>query len=61
MGREAMHVHVWCGGGEARSALQKASGFVGTDRPGDMTPGDVVLVPSWCWHGYANEGKSTSV
>jgi gentisate 1,2-dioxygenase len=113
-----MRVHVWRGD-EARSALQEASGFVGTDvaerrnlimvnpapgntyattrnivaayqmiQPGetarshrhtpavlrlvldaandvytvvdgrrvDMTPGDVVLTPSWCWHGHANEG-----
>jgi gentisate 1,2-dioxygenase len=23
----------------------------------DMTPGDVVLTPSGCWHGHANEGS----
>jgi gentisate 1,2-dioxygenase len=23
----------------------------------DMTPGDVVLTPSWCWHGHANDGN----
>jgi gentisate 1,2-dioxygenase len=23
----------------------------------DMMPGDVVLTPSWCWHGHANEGS----
>jgi hypothetical protein len=28
-----MRVHVWCGG-EPRSALQKASGYVGTDMVG---------------------------
>jgi len=22
----------------------------------DMKPGDVVLTPSWCWHGHANDG-----
>jgi gentisate 1,2-dioxygenase len=26
----------------------------------DMTPGDVVLTPSWCWHGHANESDATS-
>ncbi len=26
----------------------------------DMTPGDVVLTPSWCWHGHANEGHDTA-
>jgi gentisate 1,2-dioxygenase len=26
----------------------------------DMTPGDVVLTPSWCWHGHANESGATS-
>ena len=26
----------------------------------DMTPGDVVLTPSWCWHGHANEGNETA-
>jgi gentisate 1,2-dioxygenase len=26
----------------------------------DMTPGDVVLTPSWCWHGHANEGSETA-
>jgi gentisate 1,2-dioxygenase len=26
----------------------------------DMTPGDVVLTPSWCWHGHANEGHETA-
>ena len=26
----------------------------------DMTPGDVVLTPSWCWHGHANEGRETA-
>jgi gentisate 1,2-dioxygenase len=25
-----------------------------------MTPGDVVLTPSWCWHGHANESDATS-
>jgi gentisate 1,2-dioxygenase len=23
-----------------------------------MLPGDVVLTPSWCWHGHRNEGKA---
>ena len=23
-------------------------------------PGDVVLTPSWCWHGHANESDATS-
>jgi gentisate 1,2-dioxygenase len=23
----------------------------------DMAPGDVVLTPSWCWHGHANESE----
>jgi gentisate 1,2-dioxygenase len=26
----------------------------------DMTPGDAVLTPSWCWHGHANEGSETA-
>ena len=26
----------------------------------DMTPGDVVLTPSWCWHGHANDGSETA-
>ncbi len=26
----------------------------------DMTPGDVVLTPSWCWHGHANDGNGTA-
>ena len=26
----------------------------------DMTRGDVVLTPSWCWHGHANEGNETA-
>jgi gentisate 1,2-dioxygenase len=26
----------------------------------DMMPGDVVLTPSWCWHGHANESDATS-
>jgi gentisate 1,2-dioxygenase len=26
----------------------------------DMLPGDVVLTPSWCWHGHANESDATS-
>ena len=26
----------------------------------DMTPGDVVLTPSWCWHGHANDGNETA-
>ena len=26
----------------------------------DMLPGDVVLTPSWCWHGHANESDETS-
>src|SRR5712692_2336689 len=26
----------------------------------DMAPGDVVLTPSWCWHGHANESDTTS-
>src|SRR3984893_10623679 len=26
----------------------------------DMTPGDVGLAPSWCWHGHANESDTTS-
>lgn len=25
----------------------------------DMAPGDVVLTPSWCWHGHANETAET--
>ena len=25
-----------------------------------MLPGDVVLTPSWCWHGHANESDATS-
>jgi gentisate 1,2-dioxygenase len=24
----------------------------------DMSPGDVVLTPSWSWHGHANDGSS---
>lgn len=23
----------------------------------DMSPGDVVLTPNWCWHGHANESS----
>jgi gentisate 1,2-dioxygenase len=23
-----------------------------------MLPGDVVLTPSWCWHGHGNEGQA---
>src|SRR5437660_2482587 len=26
----------------------------------DMAPGDVVLAPSWCWHGHANESDAAS-
>jgi gentisate 1,2-dioxygenase len=26
----------------------------------DMVPGDVVLTPSWCWHGHANESGAAS-
>ena len=26
----------------------------------DMAPGDVVLTPSWSWHGHVNEAKETS-
>jgi gentisate 1,2-dioxygenase len=26
----------------------------------DMTPGDVVLTPSWCWHGHANESDESA-
>jgi gentisate 1,2-dioxygenase len=26
----------------------------------DMTPGDVVLTPSWRWHGHANEGGESA-
>jgi gentisate 1,2-dioxygenase len=26
----------------------------------DMMPGDVVLTPSWCWHGHANDGNETA-
>jgi gentisate 1,2-dioxygenase len=26
----------------------------------DMTPGDVVLTPSWCWHKHANDGSETA-
>ena len=26
----------------------------------DMVPGDVVLTPSWAWHGHANESDATS-
>ena len=25
----------------------------------DMAPGDVVLTPSWCWHGHVNETGET--
>jgi gentisate 1,2-dioxygenase len=25
----------------------------------DMHPGDVLLTPSWCWHGHANETGET--
>ncbi|PWT92251.1 MAG: cupin, partial [Proteobacteria bacterium] len=25
----------------------------------DMTPGDVLLTPAWCWHGHANETDET--
>jgi gentisate 1,2-dioxygenase len=120
--KSEMRVHVWRAD-EARTALQEASHFVGTDvaerrnlimvnpapgntyattrnivaayqmiQPGetarshrhtpaalrlvldagddvysvvdgkrvDMTPGDVVLTPSWCWHGHANEGGETA-
>jgi gentisate 1,2-dioxygenase len=26
----------------------------------DMTPGDVVLTPAWCWHGHVNQSEETS-
>lgn len=26
----------------------------------DMHPGDVVLTPSWCWHGHANDGADAA-
>ena len=26
----------------------------------DMTPDDVVLTPSWCWHGHADDGSETA-
>lgn len=26
----------------------------------DMSPGDVVLTPSWCWHGHANDGDAAA-
>jgi gentisate 1,2-dioxygenase len=26
----------------------------------DMSPGDVVLTPAWCWHGHANESDADS-
>jgi gentisate 1,2-dioxygenase len=26
----------------------------------EMLPGDVVLTPSWCWHGHVNETDQTS-
>jgi gentisate 1,2-dioxygenase len=26
----------------------------------DMLPGDVVLTPSWCWHGHVNQTDQTS-
>jgi gentisate 1,2-dioxygenase len=26
----------------------------------EMAPGDVVLTPSWCWHGHANESDAAS-
>jgi gentisate 1,2-dioxygenase len=26
----------------------------------EMAPGDVVLTPSWCWHGHANESDANS-
>src|SRR5437763_7289371 len=26
----------------------------------DMAPGDVVLTPSWSWHGHVNESDTTS-
>ena len=117
--KSEMQVHMWRGD-DARTALQEASRFIGTDvaerrnlimvnpapgntyattrnivaayqmiQPGetarshrhtpaalrlvldaaedvytvvdgkrvDMTPGDVVLTPSWCWHGHANDGN----
>jgi gentisate 1,2-dioxygenase len=25
----------------------------------DMSPGEVVLTPAWCWHGHANESDET--
>lgn len=25
-----------------------------------MMPGDVVLTPSWCWHGHGNEGRDAA-
>lgn len=26
----------------------------------EMRPGDIVLTPSWCWHGHANDSGSSS-
>src|SRR5262249_54410905 len=26
----------------------------------DMAPGDVVLTPSWCWHGHVNESAGAT-
>ena len=26
----------------------------------DMHPGDVVLTPSWCWHGHRNDGTDAA-
>ena len=26
----------------------------------DMSPGDVVLTPNWCWHGHGNEGRAAA-
>src|SRR5216684_1834038 len=56
----------------AKSALDQAGEFVLVvqAKPGtytvvdgarvDMAPGHVVLTPSWCWHGHANESDATS-
>ena len=26
----------------------------------DMSPGDVVLTPNWCWHGHGNDGRAAA-
>ena len=59
-------------GEKARSHRHTAAALrlVGEAHPGtynvvdgvrvDMAPGDVVLTPSWCSHGHANESDATS-